>query len=71
MASESTVAHPLLIRWGQMTRLIAANEVGVIRASTIVRQRFGAMLRLEVGDTVLEPEELEGEMRELIRAVST
>jgi RNA polymerase sigma factor (sigma-70 family) len=35
-----------------------------------LRQRFGAILRLEVGETVLAPEDIDDEMRELIRAVS-
>ena len=35
-----------------------------------LRQRFGVALRLEVGETVVEPGEVEDEMRELIRAVS-
>jgi RNA polymerase sigma factor (sigma-70 family) len=36
-----------------------------------LRQRFGAILRLEVGETVLDPESVDDEMRELLRAVST
>ena len=35
-----------------------------------LRQRFGVALRLEVGETVVEPGDVEDEMRELIRAVS-
>lgn len=35
-----------------------------------LRQRFGVVLRLEVGETVVEPGDIEDEMRELIRAVS-
>jgi RNA polymerase sigma factor (sigma-70 family) len=35
-----------------------------------LRQRFGAILRLEVGETVLEPDEVEDEVRELLRTVS-
>lgn len=35
-----------------------------------LRQRFGAMLRLEIGETVLTADEVEDEMRELLRAVS-
>jgi len=35
-----------------------------------LRQRFGAILRLEIGETVLQPEEIEDEMRELLRVVS-
>ena len=36
-----------------------------------LRQRFGSMLRLEIGETVLAPDEIEDEMRELLRAVSS
>jgi RNA polymerase sigma factor (sigma-70 family) len=36
-----------------------------------LRQRFGAMLRLEIGETVLAADEIEDEMRELLRAVSS
>jgi len=35
-----------------------------------LRQRFGAILRLEIAETVLEPDAVEDEMRELLRAVS-
>jgi RNA polymerase sigma-70 factor (ECF subfamily) len=35
-----------------------------------LRQRFGAILRLEISDTVLGPDEVDGEIRELLRAVS-
>ena len=35
-----------------------------------LRRRFGAILRLEIADTVLAPEDVEDEVRELIRAVS-
>jgi RNA polymerase sigma-70 factor (ECF subfamily) len=36
-----------------------------------LRQRFGAILRLEISDTVLGPAAVEDEMRELLRAVSS
>ena len=35
-----------------------------------LRQRFGAVLRLEIRETVLAEDEIDDEMRELIRAVS-
>lgn len=35
-----------------------------------LRQRFGAILRLEIADTVLAPQDVDDELRELIRAVS-
>ena len=36
-----------------------------------LRQRFGAVLRLEIGETVLTADEIDDEMRELLRAVSS
>jgi len=36
-----------------------------------LRQRFGEVLRLEIGDTVVSPADVDDEMRELIRVVST
>jgi RNA polymerase sigma-70 factor (ECF subfamily) len=36
-----------------------------------LRQRYGAILRLEISETVVGPAEVEAEMRELFRAVST
>jgi len=35
-----------------------------------LRRRFGVALRLEVGETVMEPDDIEDEMRELFRAIS-
>jgi len=36
-----------------------------------LRQRFGATLRLEIGETVVAQDDIDNEMRELIRAVSS
>ena len=36
-----------------------------------LRQRFGAILRLQITDTVLSPEDADAEMRELIRVVAS
>jgi len=36
-----------------------------------LRRRFGAILRLQIADTVLSPEEADDEMRELIRVVAS
>jgi hypothetical protein len=36
-----------------------------------MRQRYGAILRSEIAETVLGEEEIEAELRELLRAVST
>ena len=35
-----------------------------------LRQRFGAVLRLEIAETILDPGDVDDEVRELIRAVS-
>jgi len=35
-----------------------------------MRQRYGAILRAEIAETVLGEEEVEAELRELFRAVS-
>ena len=35
-----------------------------------LRQRFGAILRLEIAETVLAPADVDDEVRELIRALS-
>ena len=53
----------------------AAGRLGLTEGAVKVavhrlRRRFGAILRLEIADTVLAPEEVEDEVRELIRAVS-
>ena len=53
----------------------AAGRLGLTEGAVKVavhrlRRRFGAILRLEIADTVLAPEDVEDEVRELIRAVS-
>ncbi len=53
----------------------AASQLGLSEGAVKVavhrlRRRFGAILRLEIADTVLAPEDIEDEVRELIRAVS-
>jgi RNA polymerase sigma factor (sigma-70 family) len=55
-------------------RSVAA-ELGLSEAATRVavhrlRQRFGAILRLEIAETVLAPADVDDEVRELIRALS-
>jgi RNA polymerase sigma-70 factor (ECF subfamily) len=49
---------------------LAMSEGAVKVAVFRLRQRFGAILRLEVGETVLHPDEVDDEMHELIRAVA-
>ena len=74
--AEANALLPYLTDTGELPpyRAVAASleltEGAVKVAVHRLRQRFGAMLRLEVGETVLEPDEVEDEMRELIRAVS-
>ena len=53
----------------------AAATVGLTEAAVKVavhrlRQRYGAILRSEIADTVADTQEVEAEMRELLRAVS-
>lgn len=52
---------------GELRMTEGAVKVAVHR----LRQRYGAILRREVGETVAGPGEVEAEMRELLRAVST
>jgi RNA polymerase sigma factor (sigma-70 family) len=52
-----------------------ARELGLSEASVKVtvhrlRQRFGAFLRLEIGETLLDAASIDDEMRELLRAVA-
>ena len=53
----------------------AAGKLGLTEGAVKVavhrlRRRFGDILRLEIADTVLAPEDVDDEVRELIRAVS-
>jgi RNA polymerase sigma-70 factor (ECF subfamily) len=53
-----------------------AAELGIAEGAVKVavhrlRQRFGAALRQEIGETVLADEDVDDEMRDLIRAIST
>jgi RNA polymerase sigma factor (sigma-70 family) len=59
LPSYRVVAEPLGLTEG-------ATKVAVHR----LRQRFGAILRLEIAETVLSPAEVDDEVRELIRALS-
>lgn len=56
----SAIAQDLLMSEG-------AVKVAVHR----LRQRFGAILRLQIADTVLSPAEVDDEMRELLRVVAS
>ena len=54
---------------------IVAEQLGLTEGATKVavhrlRQRFGAILRLEIAETVLAPADVDDEVRELIRALS-
>ena len=53
---------------------VVAAELGLTEGAVKVavhrlRQRFGSILRTEVSDTVTDPDDVEDEMRELIRSV--
>jgi RNA polymerase sigma-70 factor (ECF subfamily) len=78
-AGKSNLADvllPYLTDTGELPayRVVAAEleltEGAVKVAVHRLRQRFGAILRLEIGETVLRSDEVDDEMRELIRAVS-
>ena len=75
-SAEADALLPYLTDTGELPpyRAVAANlkltEGAVKVAVHRLRQRFGAILRLEVEETVLDPGQVEDEMRELIRAVS-
>jgi RNA polymerase sigma factor (sigma-70 family) len=75
--AEANALLPYLTDTSELpTYRVTAGELGLTEGAVKVavhrlRQRFGAILRLEVGETVLEPDEVADEMRELIRAVST
>jgi len=60
LPSYRTIADHLLMSEG-------AVKVAVHR----LRQRFGAILRRQIADTVLSPEDADDEMRELIRVVAS
>ena len=74
--AESNALLPYLTETGNLPAYKdVAAELGLTEGAVKVavhrlRQQFGAILRLEVGETVAEPEDVEDEMRELIRAVS-
>jgi RNA polymerase sigma-70 factor (ECF subfamily) len=50
---------------------LSMSEGAVKVAVHRLRQRFGAILRLEIGETVLSPEAVDDELRELLRAVAS
>ncbi len=50
---------------------LGLNEGAVKVAVHRLRRRFGAILRLEIGETVAASNDIDAEMRELLRAVST
>ena len=56
--------------YNEVARTLGLTEGAVKVAVHRLRRRFGAILRLEIADTVLAPEDVEDEVRELIRAVS-
>lgn len=50
---------------------LGLNEGAVKVAVHRLRRRYGAILRLEIGETVAASNDIDAEMRELLRAVST
>jgi len=54
----------------EVAAALGLSEGAVKVAVHRLRQRFGEILRLEIGETVVSPAEVEEEMRELFRAVS-
>jgi RNA polymerase sigma factor (sigma-70 family) len=67
---------PYLTDTGQLPAYrTVAEQLGLTEGATKVavhrlRQRFGAILRLEIAETVLAPGDVDDEVRELIRALS-
>ena len=65
--TESTALPPYRAVAAELGLSEGAVKVAVHR----LRQRYGVILRLEVADTVASEEEVDAELRELLRAVST
>lgn len=57
--------------YGAVAQQLGLSEGAVKVAVHRLRQRYGVALRLEIAETVLSPEEVEDELRELIRVVSS
>ena len=57
--------------YGEVAAALDLTEGAVKVAVHRLRQRFGAILRLEIGETVLRPADVDDEIRELFRAIST
>jgi RNA polymerase sigma factor (sigma-70 family) len=74
--ANAEVLLPYLTESGDLPPYnVAAQTLGLSEGAVKVsvhrlRRRFGAILRLEIAETVLAPEDVEDEVRELIRAVS-
>jgi RNA polymerase sigma-70 factor (ECF subfamily) len=74
--TQADVLLPYLTESGDLPPYtVAAQTLGVSEGAVKVgvhrlRRRFGVILRLEIAETVLAPEDVEDEVRELIRAVS-
>jgi RNA polymerase sigma factor (sigma-70 family) len=56
--------------YGAMGETLGLSEGAIKVAVHRLRQRYGVLLRLEIAETVLDPEDVDDEVRELIRAVS-
>ena len=56
--------------YNEVAATLGLSEGAVKVAVHRLRRRFGTILRKEIADTVLAPEDVDDEVRELIRAVS-
>ena len=56
--------------YNEVAATLGLTEGAVKVAVHRLRRRFGAILRMEIAETVLAPEDVDDEVRELIRAVS-
>ena len=75
-ATHAEVLLPYLTEAGNLPPYaVAAQTLGLTEGAVKVnvhrlRRRFGAILRLEIAETVVAPGDVDDEVRELIRAVS-
>ena len=60
-----------LAGYGELAQQLGLSEGAIKVAMHRLRQRYGVVLRLEIAETVSSPEEIEDEVRELLRVVSS
>jgi RNA polymerase sigma factor (sigma-70 family) len=61
----------LTVPYAQLAEELAMTEGAIKVAVHRLRRRFGALLRDEIGDTVSDPEQVDDEVRELFRILTT